>query len=326
MTIGSWEPRTLTGRVFITGGAGFLARAIYRRAEAEGWDAEFTCFSRDDSKHVQLQRKFPNVNCIRGDVAGDPDLLAAAMRGHDLVIHAAAVKYVDLAETNVFDTIRVNVHGSEQVANAAERAGVGRVIAISTDKACAPANLYGATKMVMERIMIEADRRAGGTRFVNVRYGNVVGSTGSVIPKLREQARLTGEITITDPAMTRFWMAADAAVDTILRAVSAIPGETVIPAPKAMKMEQVVAAIGIFPSPRVVTIGLRPGEKLHEQLITFEESVRTYHDPEGPFWMLRAPGLRGAPAPPPGMHSAAPEGGWMGFEEMERLIADAETI
>lgn len=278
----------LQGRIFVTGGAGFLARALYRRATRENWPATFTCFSRDDAKHVALRRRYPNIHCIRGDVAGDRDVLAGAMRGHELVIHAAAVKYVDLAETAVFDTVRVNVHGSENVAMAAISAQVRRVIGISTDKAALPVNVYGMTKAVMERILVEADRLETETEFTVCRYGNVVGSTGSVIPMFKRQYQESGQVTVTDPAMTRFWMAADAAIDTIIEAARCKRGSTVIPVPQAASMRTVLEACGI-PTTMARVVGLRPGEKIHELLIHEQESVRCYQNGYG-YWELRPPG------------------------------------
>lgn len=257
----------------MTGGAGYLARALYARAEREGWDVQFTAFSRDDSKHVPLMRRFPSVKCIRGDVAADRDVLAAAMQGHDYVIHMAAVKYVDLAESNVFDTVRVNVDGSRNVIMAAISARVTRAVGISTDKACEPVSVYGMTKAVMERMLIEGDRMASRTEFAVCRYGNVVGSTGSVIPLFRDQLARNGEITLTAPGMTRFWMGVDEAVDCILATFVAPRGATIIPIPRSMSLlDMVHAAVGDDVPIRVT--GLRPGEKVHEQLIGLAESVR----------------------------------------------------
>lgn len=264
----------LEGRIFITGGAGYLARAIYQRAKDDGWPATFTCFSRDDGKHAQLVNRFPAVRCIRGDICQDTALLAAAMTGHDIVIHAAAVKYVDLAETNVLDTIRVNVDGSRNVFLAAHAAGIRRVIAISTDKACEPVNIYGGTKFAMERMVHECDR-LGGTNFVAVRYGNVVGSTGSVIPKFKQQLAETGHVNITDPSMTRFWMSHHEAVDAVVAARDIPRGTILIPACRAMSLEEMVAAAIGKASSLVRVVGPRPGEKRSESLVGAYEADRT---------------------------------------------------
>lgn len=263
----------LEGRVFLTGGAGFLARGIYRRARRESWPCTFTAYSRDDAKHVALRQRYPEVTCIRGDILSDIDYLAGCMAGHDIVIHAGAVKYVDLSETNVFDTVHVNITGSEHVIWAAARGGVRRVVGISTDKAAMPVNVYGMTKAVMERMFVDAHRMGLGTEYVVCRYGNVIGSTGSVIPKFRAQFEATGEVLLTDRNMTRYWMSVDEAVDVVVAAVNeAQSGSTVIPAPQAMLMEDVVRTVA--PGALARVIGLRPGEKMHELLIHAQESVR----------------------------------------------------
>lgn len=319
----------LSGRVFVTGGAGFLARGLYRRAERENWPCEFTAFSRDDAKHVALMKRFPMVRCVRGDVSGHRDFLTAAMMGHETVIHAAAVKYVDLAETNVLDTVKVNVYGSENVAWAAIRAGVSRCIGISTDKACQPVNVYGMTKAVMERIFIEAGRVQTETDFTLCRYGNVVGSTGSVIPKFKEQLARDGVVSVTNPDMTRFWMSVDEAVDVIILASQTHPGSTVIPLPKAMTLLDVVhAALGSdFTKVRIV--GVRPGEKMHEDLLHEQESVRARlvglsGDWPDRHYELRPPGeiLHAEPFSLPSSNPHA----WLSAAEMAALIADAETV
>ncbi len=317
----------LEGRILMTGGAGFLGRAMVRRALREEWPCSFTVLSRDDRKHVAMMARYADVRCIRADIACTPlELLAAAFRGHDLVVHMGAVKYVDLAETNVFDTVRVNVHGSENVALAAIAAGVPQVVGISTDKAAKPVNIYGATKMAMERLFIEADRMGTDTRFTLCRYGNVVGSTGSVIPKFKEQLARTGEVLVTDPDMTRFWMGVEEAIDVIvLAAAIAQRGSTVIPIPKAATIMQVVhAAVGVD---HARIIGVRPGEKRHEDLLGEEESVRAVRrDLEGlSFYELRPPG-----EPGDGrvfrLTSEDPEGGLMKAAELAELIRDAEAV
>lgn len=325
----------LSGRVLITGGAGFLARAIYRRAEADGWDCRFTALSRGDATHAALARRFPRVRTIRADVADDPDFLAAAFRGHDVVIHAAATKYVDLAEAAAYNTARVNVLGSMNVLNAALRAGVERVLAISTDKACAPVNVYGMSKAVMERLFQEAGQLAGDATFVACRYGNVIGSAGSVIPMFERQLAELGRAKITNPDMTRFWMGVDEAIDLILFSLYQAPsGTVVIPEPRAMTILDVVRAIAGEADPAVEYIGERPGEKRHEALLHAQESVRAVEATSKPgswgtaYYLLHPPG-----PPPPGavavpfeLTSDAPAGGWMPPEEMRELARDAALI
>lgn len=333
----------LEGNVLVTGGAGFLARAIYRRARREGWNARFTALSRDDAKHAALQQRFPHVQTVMGDVGKDPvDKLTDLMRGFDIVIHAAASKYVDRAEHQAADTIETNVIGSMKVAEAARRARVGTVIGVSTDKAVQPVNNYGATKLLMERIFQEA-ARLSDTRFVLCRYGNVMASTGSVLAIFRELVRQGKPIRLTDPQMTRFWMTADDAIDTILAAYMAPNGTVTIPRCRAMTMKDLVlTALGLDDATElpddgsVEIVGIRPGEKRHESLVQQQESIRTERvhwahsssrDPHDWQWLRIYP-----PDTEPRNESAfeirsdAPPGGWISRAEMRAAVADAEHI
>lgn len=339
---------TLTGKWLVTGGAGFLARGIYRRARAEQWDAQFTCLSRDDAKHAALQRLYPEVDTVIADVGLVPvDYLTALMRGFDGVIHAAASKYVDRSEHAARATIETNVIGSMHVAEAAMRARVREVVGISTDKAVAPVNNYGATKFLMERIFQESDRLSD-SRFTCVRYGNVVGSTGSVIPTFMRAAAEGQSIRLTDPAMTRFWMSIDEAVDTVLAGLSAPGGMVVIPRCRSMSMgDLALVALGYpghdllptsdVPGPdrgRVEIIGIRPGEKRHEALLQRSESIRAkrlrnaiYDDSAWDYLWLAPPDSQ----PNEGAEefevvSNTPPGGWIGFDEMRAIVADAEAV
>ncbi len=328
----------LSGDVLITGGAGFLARAIYARARTDGWDVRFTALSRDDAKHAALQARFPEVRSVLCDIAcGDELLLATAFTGHDVVIHAAASKYVDRAELNAWDTVSTNVYGSQAVAEAAIRTGVQRVVGISTDKACEPVNVYGLTKATMERMFQEADRLSE-TRFTVVRYGNVVGSTGSVVPLFRQQLEETGRVKITNPKMTRFWMGVDEAVDLIVDALSddAPAGHVLIPSPRALPLGDLVRiAIGVepgapLPENEVELVGERPGEKRHEKLVHRQESVRATEAAarySGRPWLF-------ALAPPGGydegepfeLVSDTPLRGMMPLDEMVLLMEQARGI
>ncbi len=311
----------LEGKVFVTGGTGFLARGHYRRARREMWPCTFTAFSRDDGKQAALQAQYPEVRCVRGDVAGDIDYLTAAMTGHDTVIHAAAAKYVDRSEFAAFDTVRVNVQGSINVMHAAIRAGVRRVVGISTDKACAAVSVYGMTKAVMERVFSEASAN-GRTVFTCVRYGNVVGSTGSVIPLFRRQYAEAGEVQVTNPQMTRFWLSVDQAIDLVLLALSdrVHPGAIVVPYAAAMTLEQLVAAV--CPDATVKIIGERAGERRDERLIHFEESVRVQRHSD--FFEVLPVGNRAGEAPFT-LSSNTPQQ-WLTVEEMQALILDSESV
>ncbi len=305
----------------VTGGAGFLGRGILRRADELGW--RITVFSRDENKQEECRRMYPDARYVLGDIR-DRAHLEAAMVGHDIVVHGGAVKFVDKAELNAAETVSVNVLGSISVIQAAQAAGIQRVVGISTDKAVQPVNIYGASKMAMERLFGEASL-PGGTEFTCVRYGNVIGSTGSVIPFFKRQAEEQEKVTLTDPNMTRFWMGIDEAVDLIKIAVNDVrPGAIAIPEVKAMRMSDVVkAAVG--EDVETELMGVRPGEKMHEYLIHAEESVRVLWHPEESWLELLPPGST-VPAFEVMTVSSQNPHHWMSPEEMRTLIADAETL
>jgi UDP-N-acetylglucosamine 4,6-dehydratase/5-epimerase len=258
--------------VLITGGAGYLGRAYLRWARQYRPDLKFTIFSRDEGKHARCRREFPEHRYVIGDVR-DPDSVDLAIAGHDTVIHAAAFKYVPQGETNVAECHEINVVGSLNVARAAARHGVERVIGISTDKACSPINVYGHTKALMERIFQEYDAKTS-TQFNLVRYGNVISSTGSVIPIFRQQLKDQGFVTLTDPEMTRFWLPVSDAVTLINLALSEPYGGTIlIPRCPSISMQALASAV----TDKVKVIGLRFGEKRHESLLNAVEAK--YVDP-----------------------------------------------
>jgi len=262
----------IKGNLFITGGAGYLGQGIIKRATEEKWPCSITVFSRDEVKHANLKRLYPDVRTIRGDVGGDLDHLITAMTGHDVVIHAAATKIVPMAEFNVVQTVRDNVIGSLNVAHAAAMAGVKQCIAISTDKAAAPINTYGLCKSLMERIFQEAQEWSYPTDYYLTRYGNVLDSTASVLGVWAKQYVDTGSIKVTNPDMTRFWLTVDQAVDLILLALKNEPGTVTIPMLPAMSMGDMAKAL--YPQAEIEVIGERPGEKVHEDLLTEQECHR----------------------------------------------------
>ncbi len=263
--------------IFLTGGAGFLGRAIMRRASLFSPDPiQFTVYSRDEAKQSAARTEFPDATYILGDVR-DYDRLNLAMAGHDVVLHLAAMKYVPQGESNVWEVMAVNVDGSANVALTAAANGVSQVVGISTDKACRPVNVYGMSKLVMERMFQEAAGWETGTKFNLVRYGNVVASTGSVIPMFRQQAQ-QGTITLTDPYMTRFWLSVDNAVELIAEALREPEGGTVlIPLLDSAIMRDVAdAAIDVELGDDHKDIyfkitGPRFGEKTHEDLLGPQE-------------------------------------------------------
>jgi UDP-N-acetylglucosamine 4,6-dehydratase len=218
--------------------------------------------------------KDKRVRFFVGDIR-DRDRLQTALRDVDIVVHAAAMKHVPICEYNPIEAVQTNVNGARNLIEAAMANGVERVIALSTDKAVSPANLYGATKLCMEKLLTAANAYAGdrATRFSLVRYGNVMGSAGSVIPLFRNQMK-SGKLTITDARMTRFWIEMDEAVALVLRGLELMSGgEIFIPKLPTSDIETLAEAVAPG-TPRTV-VGIRPGEKLHETLISSEEARRT---------------------------------------------------
>ena len=315
--------------IFVTGGAGFLGRAILREAPNRPRDWRFTIYSRDEAKQAPVRAEFPEHNYILGDVR-DLDHLTTAIMGHDIVIHAAAFKYVPQAETQVGQATAVNVTGSMNVATAAIRARVERVVGISTDKACRAINVYGLTKRVMERLFQEADTITD-TAFYCVRYGNVIGSTGSVIPLFIRQAK-EGRITLTDRGMTRFWLSVDKAVDLVFTALEdythaghAGRGSILVPRLAATDMEvvaQACAQVAGIPQPKYETIGHRHGEKVHEDLLAPEEVPYSEWNPDARINYLYSPahGPTDPDRQPPGLYTSATPDHWIGVDEMAEMI------
>lgn len=256
-----------------------MGRALLRYLAKEQPEVRCTIFSRDHGKHSYCQREFPQHRYIIGDIR-DYDSVEFAMAGHDTVVHAAAFKYVPEAETNVMECHEINVMGSLNVAMAAQRMGVERVVGLSTDKACQPINVYGMTKLMMERIFQDFDSKSA-TQFNLVRYGNVVSSTGSAIPIFRRQARETGIIKITNPNMTRFWLSVEYAVWLIMAALHEDDGGTVlIPRLPSLSLQDtaraaVVMEMGTDENVTYQMIGKRFGEKEHEDLLGNVESYFT---------------------------------------------------
>lgn len=264
----------LEGKVFITGGAGTLGRAIINRATVEKWPCDITVFSTDAIKHINLQHRWPHVKSVIGDIR-DASVLYNAMVGHDIVIHAAAVKHIPISEYASVDTYEINVGGSHNVASAAMQAGVKHVLGISTDKACHPANAYGATKMLMEKIWQEFARIPIKTQFHLVRYGNVLESTGSVVEVWKNALAAGQKVKITDPEMTRFWLSPSQAVQLVLDAIDPAlrNSEILVPLLPSLPIRYLLLySTGIdSDGDGVERIPMRPGEKLHETLLTSDE-------------------------------------------------------
>lgn len=267
--------------ILITGGTGSLGKALTRRIFKEFPDvSRLVIYSRDEQKQFVMAQEFPQTSysAIRffiGDVR-DRERLIRAMSGIDYVIHAAAMKHVHLAEYNPSECIKTNVGGAENVIHACLQTGVERVVALSTDKACAPINLYGATKLTSDKLFIAANNIRGKNpiRFSVVRYGNVMGSNGSVIPFFMKK-RKDGFLPITDVNMTRFNISLDSGVDMVFHALgNAWGGELFVPKIPSYKITEVAKAIA--PNLPQKVIGIRPGEKIHEEMITASDSYNTY--------------------------------------------------
>jgi len=262
----------LEGKVLITGGTGSLGKAILARAERESWPAEFTVFARNETKISQVRSTFPNVRCEIGDVR-DLDWLRAVLPGHDVVIHAAAIKVVPIAEANARETVLTNIVGTMNVAQASVESGVNKVIGVLTDKEVHSSTLYGNSKAVAGALLREANSW-GNTLFTMARYGNVLGSANSIYPLFKRQARENKPFTITDTRCTRFWLSMNQAIDLVLLAAQQThPGVTVVP--KAPSSYVTDLAKAIDPDREIVDIGIRAGEKIHELLIGNVESIYT---------------------------------------------------
>lgn len=265
---------TFKGQVLLTGGAGFLGRGIMRQADRESWPCEFTVYSRSEQQQFQCRSRFPSARYVLGDVR-DTERLSLIMTGHDIVVHAGALKFVAESESNVSECIDINIGGTSSVIRACRASGVPQVVLISTDKAVEPANVYGMTKALAERMFAEASRVPGDTKFVTVRYGNVIGSTGSLIPAFMQQLAQLGHVNVTSLEATRYWLTVDQAVDLIELALTQVSGSMVIPHARAMALREIVQYVA---EEKFQVHGLRPGEKLHEKLLTTAESLRALGD------------------------------------------------
>ena len=267
-------------RVLVVGGTGSFGTAFSRRCLASGVKTVIA-FARDEHKHEQLMRVVNDarLRCFVGDVR-DRDRLEMAMRGVDIVVHAAAMKIVPMCERDPIEAIRTNVIGTANIIESSLACSVQHVVVISTDKAVHPANLYGATKLCAERLFVAANAYSG-PKFSAVRYGNVVGSAGSVVPLWTKQAREGGPITITHKQMTRFLISMRSACDLVFYALSRdVGGNTYVPVLPSIRIADLAGAIwrkhcaGI---PTTKITGIRPGEKLHELLISEDESRRAFN-------------------------------------------------
>jgi UDP-N-acetylglucosamine 4,6-dehydratase len=263
--------------ILVTGGTGSFGKQFVKIMLEEYHPAKLIIFSRDELKQHEMRAggfDDPSLRYFIGDVR-DQERLRRAMNGVEVVVHAAALKQVPACEYNPMEAIKTNILGSSNVIEAAIDAGVERVMALSTDKAVSPVNLYGTTKLAAEKLFVQSNAYAAGkaTRFACVRYGNVVGSRGSVIPIFLQQ-RQNGKLTVTDERMTRFWLTLEQGVRFVIRCTEQMRGGEVF-VPKIPSTRIVDLARVIAPQARLEVIGIRPGEKLHEMLINEDEARST---------------------------------------------------
>lgn len=275
---------TLEGAsILITGGTGSFGREFLTRVLETGNPSRIVIFSRDELKQYEMRQTWgddPRVRFFLGDIR-DQDRLRMALHGVDYVVHAAALKQVDTAEYNPMEYVKTNILGSENVIQACLDAGVKKVVALSTDKASSPVNLYGATKLTADKLFISSNHYAveGGTRFSVVRYGNVMGSRGSVIPLFRNLAATGQPLPITDVRMTRFWITLPQAVEFVIDSFADMSGGELY-VPRIPSMRVVDLAEALAPGAPLVDVGIRPGEKLHEEMISREDARRTVKRPD----------------------------------------------
>ena len=267
--------------IMVTGGTGSFGHEFVNAVIARFMPRKLIIFSRDELKQYEMAQRFPVekhpfMRYFIGDVR-NRDRLEMAMRGVDYVIHAAALKHVPIAEYNPFECVYTNILGAENVVTAAIRQGVKRVVALSTDKAANPINLYGATKLASDKIFVAANNLAGGdgTRFCVVRYGNVVGSRGSVVPFFRKLIEEKAEfLPITDERMTRFWITLLQGVNFVLSSMAMMKGgEIFVPKIPSMRMTELAATLA--PNMQIKIVGIRPGEKLHEIMVPEDDGRST---------------------------------------------------
>lgn len=318
--------------VMVTGGTGSFGRKFTELALRDHHPKKLIIFSRDELKQHQMRIEGLDHDSLRyfiGDVR-DPDRLRRAMHDVDIVIHAAALKQVTACEYNPIEAIMTNVMGARHVIDAALDEGVDKVLALSSDKAVNPVNLYGATKLCAEKLFVQSNAYAGGrgTLFSCLRYGNVVGSRGSVIPAFLEQRR-RGRVQVTDRRMTRFWVTLDQIVDFVTRCIDVMRGGEVF-VPKIPSMSIVDLAEAIAPGVDLEYVGIRPGEKLHEVLVSQHEARHTLElddmfviEPLHP-WYANGHWPLGKQLPDEFSYASDTNTEWLSVEDLQRLIGTGD--
>ncbi len=317
--------------ILITGGTGSFGKKFTQIMLERYNPKKLIIFSRDELKQHEMRQIWndaiigASIRYFIGDVR-DPDRLRRAMQGVDIVVHAAALKQVPACEYNPIEAVMTNVMGARNVIEAALDCQVKHVLALSTDKAVNPVNLYGATKLVAEKLFVQANSYRGqaATRFSCVRYGNVVGSRGSVVPLFLEQKK-NGKIRVTDPRMTRFWITLEQGVEFVIRSIEQmLGGEVFVPRIPSMRVIDLVAAVA--PECEIEYVGIRPGEKVHEVLVSEDEARNTLEfddmyviQPTHPWWS-GANWDSGKSLAPDFSYSSLNNPHWLTVREMQALV------
>ncbi|MGF0468592.1 UDP-N-acetylglucosamine 4,6-dehydratase (inverting) [Lysinibacillus sp. fkY74-1] len=316
--------------VLVTGGTGSFGKKFIGKALTLGVK-KIIVFSRDELKQYEMKQEFQDerIRFFIGDVR-DKDRLYRAFDGVDIVIHAAAMKHVDACEYNPFEAVKTNIHGAQNIIEAAIDRGVEKVIALSTDKACSPVNLYGATKLASDKLFVAANAYVGEkkTRFSVVRYGNVVGSRGSVVPFFKK-IKDTGKLPITDERMTRFWITLHQGVQFVLDNLERMyGGEIFVPKIPSMKVTDLAKAIA--PECEIEVIGIRPGEKLHEAMIMEDDARHTlefddYYVIQPELAWFAKEQINGGKALPDGFaYTSDNNTEWLTIEQLEELVNEGD--
>ncbi len=319
--------------ILVTGGTGSFGKAFIKEVLTHHNPRRVAILSRDELKQSEMRAEFqeafggpdPRLRWFLGDIR-DKDRLMRAFHGVDYVVHAAALKQVDTAEYNPFEFVKTNILGSQNVIDAAIETGVKKVVALSTDKASSPINLYGATKLTADKLFVTANNYSYsfGTTMSVVRYGNVMGSRGSVIPFFRRLVAEGKPLPITDPRMTRFWITLPQAVKFVIDSFDTMQGgELYVPRIPSMKITDLVEAVA--PGSKTYEVGIRPGEKLHEEMIASDDSYRTIRQddrfvvqPTIKEWWFKEP--TGTPVPVDFSYSSDTNDQWLSVQELRDLI------
>lgn len=320
--------------VLITGGTGSFGKKFVELMLGEYSPAKLIVFSRDELKQHEMREAGFNDARLRYFIGDVRDLmrLRRAMNGVDVVVHAAALKQVPAAEYNPIEAIMTNIMGARNVIEAALDCEVQRVMALSTDKAVNPINLYGATKLAAEKLFVQSNAYAGGeqTRFSCVRYGNVLGSRGSVVPVFQKQ-RADGKLTVTDERMTRFWLSIDQGVRFTVRCIEQMLGGEVF-VPKIPSMRVVDLARAVAPKAELEFIGIRPGEKMHEVLVSEDEARHALElddmyvvEPPGALWFGHEWRERGRPLAEGFRYASDSNQDWMTQDQLHGLVHDPRS-